>query len=87
MTGVGKFVAIGAGGAFATAVFAVPAILEAVDRYADGFWRLFCLVGLVGLLVITQTVVSTLAKGQAHESGRRPSTVKSQAPRRRARCS
>lgn len=35
-------------------VFGAPAMLEAAEQFASGFWRVFCLVGLLGVLHLVQ---------------------------------
>ena len=57
----GKSSSTFSGAAVGTAVFAVPSILQAADRYPDGFWRLFFLAALVGCVVIVNTILLMLA--------------------------
>lgn len=38
----------------AIVVFGVPALLQAAEQYATGFWRIFCLIGLLGVLCIAR---------------------------------
>lgn len=42
------------------AAFAIPPILQAAENYPSGFWRLFFLLALIGVLVVLNNAVLAL---------------------------
>src|SRR5207245_1594995 len=38
-------------------VFGAPALLQAAEQFASGFWRIFCLIGLLGVLHLARTLL------------------------------
>lgn len=50
-------------------VFGVPALLHAAEQYASGFWRIFCLIGLLGALYLAQAWIKVV---ETTSADRRP---------------